>query len=286
MTMSNNFSRRRNAGRNTRRGFTLIELLVVIAIIAIIAAILFPVFARARENARRSSCQSNMKQIGLGLLQYTMDYDETLVMSKFECLKADGINYNNYYWHDAIFPYVKSNQLFDCPSRTQNNKMVTVDATTFNPNGAIKSDASGDYGMNSVYRTYPDAYNPPDGYNGQGATYSPKKLSQLQAAATTLWIGEPSWTNGTPIQTGNAGFTLNVGNPPAVATVRTDRYPPYPTLYNGAAMDNDELTAVHLDTTNVLYCDGHVKAVKLDSLAETHNVGGNNVMWQFTIEDD
>ena len=61
----------------TGQAFTLIELLVVIAIIAILAAILFPVFARARENARRASCQSNMKQIGLGLMQYVQDYDET-----------------------------------------------------------------------------------------------------------------------------------------------------------------------------------------------------------------
>src|SRR5687768_5924591 len=60
------------------KGFTLIELLVVIAIIAILAAILFPVFARARENARRSSCQSNLKQIGLGFAQYTQDYDEKM----------------------------------------------------------------------------------------------------------------------------------------------------------------------------------------------------------------
>jgi prepilin-type N-terminal cleavage/methylation domain-containing protein len=61
-----------------RRAFTLIELLVVIAIIALLAAILFPVFARARENARRASCQSNMKQIGLGILQYAQDNDERL----------------------------------------------------------------------------------------------------------------------------------------------------------------------------------------------------------------
>jgi prepilin-type N-terminal cleavage/methylation domain-containing protein len=71
-----------------RRGFTLIELLVVIAIIAILAAILFPVFARARENARRASCSSNMKQIGLGFLQYTQDYDERMPSV------ADGSNGN------------------------------------------------------------------------------------------------------------------------------------------------------------------------------------------------
>ena len=69
----------------TSRGFTLIELLVVISIVALQAAILFPVFARARENARRSSCQNNLKQIGLGIMQYTQDYDEKLP----EALNAD-----------------------------------------------------------------------------------------------------------------------------------------------------------------------------------------------------
>jgi prepilin-type N-terminal cleavage/methylation domain-containing protein len=66
-----------NYQKPDRKGFTLIELLIVIEIIAILAAVLFPVFGRARENARRSSCQSNLKQIGMGLLQYTQDYDES-----------------------------------------------------------------------------------------------------------------------------------------------------------------------------------------------------------------
>src|SRR4028119_122023 len=94
-----------------RAGFTLIELLVVIAIIAILASILFPVFARARENARRSSCQSNLKQIGLGLLQYTQDYDEKIVNG--ENNNETGFTTR---WMDRIQPYVKSDQLFMCPS--------------------------------------------------------------------------------------------------------------------------------------------------------------------------
>ncbi|MBC7287115.1 MAG: DUF1559 domain-containing protein [Armatimonadetes bacterium] len=95
-----------------KRGFTLIELLVVIAIIAILAAILFPVFARAREKARQASCQSNLKQLALGTLMYVQDYDEKFPL-----------------WHRmqpanqwplapaaAVFPYVKNTQLYECPS--------------------------------------------------------------------------------------------------------------------------------------------------------------------------
>ena len=72
-----------NGGLRTTRGFTLIELLVVIAIISVLAAILFPVFARARENARRTSCLSNLKQIGLAFLQYTQDYDEAYPLTSY-----------------------------------------------------------------------------------------------------------------------------------------------------------------------------------------------------------
>ena len=94
-------------------GFTLIELLVVIAIIAILAAILFPVFARARENARRSSCQSNLKQIGLGVLQYIQDYDERFPKISHPIAAAPP-----YGWADTIQPYLKSVQIFKCPSFT------------------------------------------------------------------------------------------------------------------------------------------------------------------------
>jgi len=126
------------------RAFTLIELLVVIAIISILAAILFPVFARARENARRASCMSNLRQIGLGLMQYTQDYDEKFTPAIRGTWRSRPENYeidtspakpSGYFlvndqgaspqtrnfvtWMDLIFPYVKSVPVFVCPSHTE-----------------------------------------------------------------------------------------------------------------------------------------------------------------------
>jgi prepilin-type N-terminal cleavage/methylation domain-containing protein/prepilin-type processing-associated H-X9-DG protein len=110
--------------KDFKRGFTLIELLVVIAIIAILAAILFPVFARARENARRASCQSNLKQIALGLFMYNQDYDEKLPLFYFDL--GGGGNYTDGIstagadqgWAQVLQPYLKSTQIFQCPSET------------------------------------------------------------------------------------------------------------------------------------------------------------------------
>ena len=97
------------------KGFTLIELLVVIAIISILAAILFPVFARARENGRRTSCLSNMKQLGLGVMQYQQDNDEMYPQAYW--YKNDQGDLNGYMqWSGATMPYVKSEQLYVCPS--------------------------------------------------------------------------------------------------------------------------------------------------------------------------
>lgn len=125
--------------RNTRptssraAGFTLIELLVVIAIIAILAAILFPVFARARENARRASCQSNLKQIGIGIAQYTQDYDERLPMAVTSAIASPRSFQSDYYfWGDAVQPYIKSLQVFVCPSNSSANTPIPQPATTNN----------------------------------------------------------------------------------------------------------------------------------------------------------
>jgi prepilin-type N-terminal cleavage/methylation domain-containing protein/prepilin-type processing-associated H-X9-DG protein len=98
-------------GRCGRKGgFTLIELLVVIAIIAILAAILFPVFAQAREKARQASCESNIKQITLGVMQYVEDYDEQYPYLNW------GVNPHNGSWETTLDPYIKSQQIWICPS--------------------------------------------------------------------------------------------------------------------------------------------------------------------------
>ncbi len=97
-----------------RRAFTLIELLVVIAIIAILAAILFPVFARAREKARQTSCLSNVKELSLGALMYAQDYDETMVSSALWYTPSPTGLLN--WWEGMIYPYTKNSQIYLCPS--------------------------------------------------------------------------------------------------------------------------------------------------------------------------
>ena len=124
-----------NTRSGLRRAFTLIELLVVIAIIALLAAILFPVFARARENARKTSCASNLKQLGLACAQYIQDYDEMFPGAAHgggAINLTGGWTYYTAYPANAtpgaydnkrgsLFPYVKSTQIYVCPSDTQGN---------------------------------------------------------------------------------------------------------------------------------------------------------------------
>jgi prepilin-type N-terminal cleavage/methylation domain-containing protein/prepilin-type processing-associated H-X9-DG protein len=133
-----------------RRGFTLIELLVVIAIIAILAAILFPVFARAREKARQASCQSNEKQIGTAMAMYRTDYDETNVrhqsgpcsggspcggpVGDIDSLPPGAPGpAGNISWRGAMQPYIKNWQLFICPSARTLNGSTRTQLTGCNP---------------------------------------------------------------------------------------------------------------------------------------------------------
>jgi len=125
-----------------RRGFTLIELLVVIAIIAILAAILFPVFARAREKARQSSCTSNMKQLALGFIMYKQDYDEMLpnVIGSAGVYGWFAVGYPySWHWPNATQPYIKNTQLLRCPTSTERTVFPTTStvAISYSFNGVL-----------------------------------------------------------------------------------------------------------------------------------------------------
>ncbi|MGM0494659.1 MAG: DUF1559 domain-containing protein [Armatimonadota bacterium] len=120
-----------------RAGFTLIELLVVIAIIAILAAILFPVFARAREKARQSSCLSNVKQLNLGVMMYVQDYDETFPQGYVNSRPS----VERWTWSGAIYPYVNNLQVYDCPSQRLK--------TRTHPDFGVYYKGERSYGMNA-----------------------------------------------------------------------------------------------------------------------------------------
>ncbi|MHB8996304.1 MAG: DUF1559 family PulG-like putative transporter [Armatimonadota bacterium] len=129
-----------------RRGFTLIELLVVIAIIAILAAILFPVFAKAREKARQSSCLSNIKQISLGMLQYAQDYDEVMLRATTKW----GAGTNDYYsWMWVLQPYIKNTQIMTCPSATASG-WNGANNTTQNTGYGLLISIAGSYALGSL----------------------------------------------------------------------------------------------------------------------------------------
>ena len=136
----------------SRRGFTLIELLVVIAIIAILAAILFPVFARAREKARQTSCLSNLKQLGLGCLMYAQDYDDCFPINYYMTAASNnnGVENGCMTVYGSIMPYVRNSQIFKCPSQSPHRSY------TYSGGGTVSTD----YGLNMYTDTPGQPYNP------------------------------------------------------------------------------------------------------------------------------
>ena len=219
-------------GSVKKRGFTLIELLVVIAIIAILAAILFPAFAKAREAARRSSCSSNLKQIGISMMQYSQEYDEHVVPT-VAFLGASPGNNGNVAWPASLQPYLKSTQLFTCPS----------DSKTGNINGFFQQGWVG-AGKANFHTSY--IYN-----SDLGGFYTTSaSLAAIVSPATTVAVtdGGADWAASNPTTwTQNDNFTFYMD---AVNT--------------SAPFNTSAPHARHLETTNVLFADGHVKALRVE----------------------
>ncbi|RYX82756.1 DUF1559 domain-containing protein [bacterium] len=217
-----------------KSAFTLIEILVVIAIIAILAAILFPVFARVRENARRATCQSNLKQLGLAILQYAQDYDERLPGSTDIGGGGSGKPGGWMYWtlvsdvftaypeQGTLYPYVKTPQIYVCPSDTEGQNQHN----SYTINACI-----GTRTINSVHPSRPLSF-----FDAVGET---SKWLLLTEEAGGVGDGSPGTTDDS---------YLDPGNP---------------------------IAARHLETTNSLFLDGHVKSMRVLKLrADGYTIGG------------
>lgn len=211
-----------------RRGFTLIELLVVIAIIAILAAILFPVFAKAREAARKTSCASNLKQVGLAVMSYVQDYDESYPYDSFGFGSGITGNGNSFadprLWVGKVQPYIKNQNVFQCPSSSASN-----------PSNQPKTNLIGYWANGAIFASNG---NQPVSLAALSAPSSiPMAYDDLGGQNRDQEVFRPFWSNSTT-------FT-DTGSFDSPGT-------------NG----QQYRTGAHNDTMNCLWADGHVKSIK------------------------
>jgi len=246
--------------KGNSKGFTLIELLVVIAIIAILAAILFPVFARARESARRASCLSNLHQLGLGFMQYTQDYDERLPYGKLK--DADGNDIGITKWHVSVQPYLKSAQVLRCPSDTANTDPV-ADLNDLVALGAMKVS----YGENGFLAKEPKPEGDPEHSPWDYAEYMPHSLAGIQSASLTIVLSESKG--------GNYIHAHHWGIPTAYCHGGSNQCG-YAGKYGASSSDpkvfaQDLTSDRHLEGFNVCFLDGHSKWMKFEQTFQVDN---------------
>jgi prepilin-type N-terminal cleavage/methylation domain-containing protein/prepilin-type processing-associated H-X9-DG protein len=215
--------------RPGHRGFTLVELLVVIAIIAILAAILFPVFAQAREKARQTTCLSNLRQIGAAAQMYAQEYDERLPGTELGEMGAE------YHWIEMLAPYTKNRDIFNCPSAAVQ--------TLYPPNG-IAAEFTYSYAMN-------DVHDPNGGH--LGAAFQP--LAAITFPSETLYI-----VDGWPVATAAAAGTYPERHeiawvPAAYGAVPAGLHRRDPTVN-----PYDDGNGRHPGAMNFVACDGHARA--------------------------
>jgi prepilin-type N-terminal cleavage/methylation domain-containing protein/prepilin-type processing-associated H-X9-DG protein len=214
--------------KNQASGFTLIELLVVIAIIAILAAILFPVFAKAREKARQITCASNEKQLGIGILQYVQDYDERF---------SPGVSWQYYTggWAIPIYTYVKSVGVYSCPD----------DPEEYNNWNVVS------YAMNDTLLG--------DGNPGD----APTTLAQLNAPASTVMLCEVSGSTIQSISGGSqdysTGATMDTKFWGGSCSDNNARYSTGEPPGQALNLFSTFITGIHTNGANYLVADGHVK---------------------------
>ena len=234
-----------------RRGFTLIELLVVIAIIAILAAILFPVFARAREKARQTSCLSNLKQIGLGIKMYVQDNDGYPVHSSASS-QAPRTR-----WPDHVFPYVRNTQIFLCPSASGNvfGKVFAHDPTQF----------FGGYGYNYQYLG-----------NSRDTVLFTATDAEITDPARTVMVADTAGVNG-----GITGeYVVDPPVPSSRGSGRDTGFYAHAADAGGPYGARAVPAERHNQMVNVVFVDGHASAMRLNALDDSNGDGiPDNGLW-------
>ncbi len=262
-----------------RTGFTLIELLVVIAIIAILAAILFPVFAQARERARAVSCLSNTRNIGLGLSMYVQDYDELMPteFAKIDSPDKDIIPKGGAWiipYDIQILPYIKNDQVFGCPSDSGRSDFYDFvwRKSDYDKN---KKRSYGYVGAVNTIERKNSGNDQPDPNTGMSVWQSPHAIASFDEPANTLSIIEEWGLNNNQPDSGV------FGSPWGAAFTNCDNWKlagrHKPALNNsekgdafGCAGDFDDNTKKpmrgHFDATNAVFADSHVKALKYSQI--------------------
>lgn len=229
------------------QGFTLIELLVVISIIALLAAILFPVFARARENARRSSCLNNLKQLNLGIMQYVQDNDGYFPSYEWTgqtTTPPDGKVWTSgvWYWPQIIYPYTRSSQIYVCPDAPATYQ--------FSPTAPLFAN----YGANAILMNYTQAHDPGRPAVSDATTVSPASTYLIMDAGSVIMFPYYPFHPDTYVEylpgTG-PGSAANLG----ALTSTSD-----------AGLKNDFNTGRHFNGLNVGFADGHVKWVRSETV--------------------
>jgi prepilin-type N-terminal cleavage/methylation domain-containing protein/prepilin-type processing-associated H-X9-DG protein len=248
-----------------KRAFTLIELLVVIAIIAILAAILFPVFAQAREKARQTACLSNMKQWGLAFVMYVQDYDERSPMAGAEGWHRNQVPPFASQWWVALVPYMKNNQVYVCPSDASNQIAEASQVrVTY-----LFNDWLGQYDWNTN--------------NGQ---YNPFPLAAFNAPVDTITFTEGRmWGNNATMNAGKPFIAENVGclltgvnydgSAYAVGTPWAGTQTPTPGWAANFCSVGNVNTPFHSGGNNFAFADGHAKwfrVIQGDGAARRSNI--------------